>query len=179
MKCCCLLKTQSAQNIFVNRWCAINGQVLFLKVLICVCGTVGPIETRGGKRRMYHLFCFYSDVTESNRRGLRLICETKHQFCWAPLRFGFLKLHVQYCSVEAASTSPLGRFYSVKALHVDASSSGVALICRSACLPLFPAVSPFYVQCFKISRFYTGHAFAMYTRCCIRFPVLYLKSRKI
>lgn len=33
MKCCCLMKLKSAQNIFVNQWCAINEQVLLLKSL--------------------------------------------------------------------------------------------------------------------------------------------------
>lgn len=33
MKCCCLKKLKSAQNIFVNQWCAINEQVLLLKSL--------------------------------------------------------------------------------------------------------------------------------------------------
>lgn len=31
MKCCCLLKRKSAQNIFVNQWCAINGLILSLE----------------------------------------------------------------------------------------------------------------------------------------------------
>lgn len=44
----------------------------------------------------------------------------------------------------------------------------------------FLYVIPFYVQCFKISWLYTGHAFSMYTWCCIRFPVhmVYLKVGK-
>lgn len=29
MKMLLFVETQSAQNIFVNQWCAINGQVLF------------------------------------------------------------------------------------------------------------------------------------------------------
>lgn len=42
------VETQSAQNIFVNQWCAINGQVLFLifKFLIFVFGIVSSMEKK-------------------------------------------------------------------------------------------------------------------------------------
>lgn len=101
MKCCCLLKRKSAQNIFVNQWCAINGQVLFLKVLNFLFGMVNYREK---KEEEECIILFYSNVTEgeSKRQGPHLICETRNEasisndwfysalFCF----FSFLELHV-------------------------------------------------------------------------------------
>ncbi len=39
------VETQSAQNIFVNQWCAINGQVLFLS-FDSVFGIVNSIQKK-------------------------------------------------------------------------------------------------------------------------------------
>lgn len=37
------VETQSAQNIFVNQWCAINGQVLFFQSFNFVFGVVNSV----------------------------------------------------------------------------------------------------------------------------------------
>ena len=152
MKCCCLLKRKSAQNIFVNQWCAINGQVLFLKVLNFLFGMVNYREK---KKKKNVSSCFIQMWLKVNQRGkdpiwsvkqgTRLRYQTTGSIQLFSVFFSFLELHVHIVLWRACLQSAM---CSVKALFVDDSSSIVALICCSACPLLFCTLPLCYVQCF-------------------------------
>lgn len=162
-------KCKSAQNIFVNQWCAINGQVLFSKSIFCLQSMVNCLKKR---RRMY--FSFKCDWGESKKTPCdlwnRLLDQvTSHVQLYFVCFIFLFDIACSFSCVQwracLQSAVCLVKPYLSKISPLSRSRTCLA------CPLLFCTLYAFHVQCFKLCWFYPGHAFSVYTWCCIRFPV--------
>lgn len=169
LKCCCLMKMQKCPKYFCepmvcNKW---TGVVFKVNILSSKYG-----ELSQKRRRMY--FSFKCDWGESKKTPCdlwnRLLDQvTSHVQLYFVCFIFLFDIACSFSCVQwracLQSAVCLVKPYLSKISPLSRSRTCLA------CPLLFCTLYAFHVQCFKLCWFYTGHAFSVYTWCCIRFPV--------